>query len=151
MKQSSFICMFSIALLFLIFGCIKSGSWVKNNVSQEQLKEDYEECRGPTGYIYTKEGATIEEHERDFKGCKEEAEVRTKHVETTTRTLSYTQWVPFVAMPSAIANIIVLLANAADYCQRCLKRKGYKIEQRELNRKGGEISACMREKGYEWR
>jgi hypothetical protein len=149
MKQSSFVCVFSIALLFLIFGCVKSGSWVKNNVSQEQLKKDYEECRGPTGYIYTKEGATIEEHERDFKGCKEEAEVRTKHVEATTKVLSYTQWL--VGMPGSIANITVLWANAADYCQRCLKRKGYKIEQRELNKKGSEISACMREKGYEWR
>lgn len=151
MKQSSFIHMFSIALLFLIFGCVKSGSWVKYNVSQEQLKKDYEECRGPTGYIYTKEGATIEEHERDFNSCKEEAEERAKHVETTTTILSYTQWLPVVGMPSFFANTAVLLANAADYCQRCLKRKGYKIEQRELNRKGNEISACMREKGYEWR
>ncbi len=150
-KRLSFICMFSIVLLSLVFGCFKSGSWVKNDVSQEELKKDYEECRGPTGFIYTKEGATIEEHERDLKVCTEEAAARTKHVETTTQVLSYTQWLPFVGMPSAMAKISVVLANSADYCQRCLKKKGYKIEQRDWNRKGSEISACMREKGYEWK
>ena len=134
-KHSSLICTFSFVLLFLILGCVSKGSWVKDNVSQEELKTDYEECRGPTGYTYTKEGATIEEHERDLEVCMEEAKARTKHVETTTQVLSYTQWVPFVGMPSAIAKITVALANSADYCQRCLKRRGYKIEQKELNRK----------------
>ncbi len=151
MKQSSFIYMFSIVFLFLIFGCVSKGSWVKNNVSQEELRSDYEECRGPTGYTYAKEGATIEEHERDLKVCTEEAAARTRHVETTNRVLSYTQWVPGVGIPSTIANITVLLANAGDYCQKCLRRKGYKIEQKEWNRKSGEISSCMRQKGYEWK
>ncbi len=143
--------MFSFVLLFLIFGCVSKGSWVKDNVSQEELKKDYEECRGPTGYTYTKEGATIEEHERDLKICTEEAEARTKHVETTTQVLSYTQWLPVVGMPSTMAAIAVVLANSANYCHRCLKKKGYKIEQKELNIKTSEINACMRQKGYEWK
>ncbi len=151
MKQSCFICMFSLVLLFLIFGCVSKGSWVKNNVSQEELRRDYEECRGPTGYTYAKEGASIEEHETDLKVCTEEAEARTKHVETTTQVLSYIHWVPVVGIPSRIATITVLLANAGDYCQKCLKRKGYKIEQKELNKKADEISSCMRQKGYEWK
>lgn len=147
-------CVLILPLIFWLFGCAtpRSGGWVKDDASKDDLLKDYEECRGPTGFVYAKEGVTKEEYQGDLASCGEEAEVRGKHVNTAEKVLTYTGWLPFIGVAISAANLIVTISNSADYTARCMERKDYKVvSQKDRKVDANEIKACMEEKRYEWK
>ncbi|OGP92237.1 MAG: hypothetical protein A2157_13000 [Deltaproteobacteria bacterium RBG_16_47_11] len=146
---------FAIVPLFIISGCLPkpgSGSWVKDDISRQQLRDDYEECNRPTEPIYIKDGVGKEERENDLMTCKAEAATRKVHVEAATEILKLGTAIPFWGIPIGVVGLIVASANISDYSQRCMKQKGYpKVDPKKRKWGRAEINACMREKGYEWK
>ena len=148
---------FAIVPLFIIAGCLaKSGSscrsWVKDNISQEQLRNDYEECRKPTEPSYVKDGVSTEEYENDSKTCMEVEAKRAKHMEAADTLSTIGFLIPILGYPLFVpATISMVLGATTPDFQRCMKKKGYQgVGLKKGSKAGNEINACMREKGYEW-
>lgn len=129
-----------LILLAMVLGVMVSGcftvnqtvkSWTKEGATTEQLKKDYQECRGP---LYVKPGMTIEEYEKDLQCCEDAAWARYR------RSVSLEHMAP-------IASDIVRM-SAKDLCERCMKSKSYEKNSRKSEE---DINKCMQEKGYQWR
>lgn len=133
-------------------------SWVKDNISQEQLRNDYEECRKPTepNYMeprYVKDGVGTEEYANDSKTCMEVEAKKVQYLKAAGIFGNIGLSIPIVSTPLLVPGTITLVLGITtpDF-QRCMKKKGYqRVAPQKGDKAGNEINACMLEKGYEWK
>lgn len=100
-----------LAILVLALVCVscsggKSGGWVRENGTKRDLQNDYAECSGP-------------------------ADVRARHAETISNSISWASLIPFAG---ALAPIGMVATSQAS-----------------MTKNRQEIAACMRDKGYDWK
>lgn len=126
--------MLPLVLGFLVGGCATvnetAKGWVKDGSTAEQLKKDYQECRGP---LYTKPGMDIKEYEKDLLFCEDASWAR------------YRRGIALSSIP--VAGGIVRMSSK-DLCERCMKSKDYEKNSPMSNEN---VNKCMQEKGYEWK